>query len=165
MRRWLSARKLLVFAGVAVVAATVPLVVLAASDSFGGNLERQTARWTSNDATTSSTEWRGVPGLALTRCMVNQVTALVSVTVEGAEVRFRVIQDGVPENPFKPTSVRFVPNGVESFSFAFVGNTAPFEADDTHRINVQWRSPTGAPVTIHQRVLTLLYERGNQGCP
>lgn len=165
MRGLLGSRRFLVFAGLAAVVAAVPFAVLAASGTFGGALDRQRADWTTNAATTSSTNWRNVPGLSITRCTVNQVTAMLSVTVEGAPVRFRVVADGVPEAPFKPTSARFVPSGTESFSFAFVGNTGPFEADDTHRFDVQWRSPTGAPVTMQQGALNLLFQTGTQGCP
>jgi hypothetical protein len=162
---WLSKSRLLVLATVAAVAAAVPLAVFAATGVFNGTLDRQTARWTTTKVTTSSRDWRDVPGLARSHCTLNQVTAILSALVEGAPVRFRVIIDGVPEAPMKPGHARFVPNGVESFSYAFVGNTAPFEADDTHRFTVQWRSPSGAPVTLHEGALTLLFQDGTQGCP
>ncbi len=157
-------RKSLVLLGGLVLLAAVPVAVLAASGVFGSALERQSARWTNTSATTSSTNWRNVPRLSLTRCTVNQVTAELSVTVRGAPVAFRVIVDGVPEAPMRPGSARFVPDGTESFSYDFVARTAPFEADDTHRFNVQWRSPTGTAVTLRRGVLNLLFERGSQGC-
>jgi hypothetical protein len=165
MLRWLTLRSSLIFVGVVAVMAAVPLAVLAATGSFGGQLDRQRARWTTTSATTSSTAWRNVPNLAITRCTLNQVTAMLSVTVRGAPVRFRVIIDGVPEAPMRPFSARFVPTGTESFAYTFVGNTGPFEADDTHRFNVQWRSPSGAPVTLQQGALNLLFQQGTQGCP
>jgi hypothetical protein len=165
MRRWFTRRRSLSFLGVAAVMAAAPLALLAATGAFGGELDRQRARWTTTSATTSSTAWRNVPNLAITRCTLNQVTAMLSVTVRGAPVRFRVIIDGVPEAPMKPSSARFVPNGAESFAYSFVGNTGPFEADDTHRFNVQWRSPTGSPVTLQHGALNLLFQQGTQGCP
>jgi hypothetical protein len=165
MLRWLSLRRSLIFLGVVVVLAAAPLAVLAATGVFAGELDRQRARWTTTSATTSSTAWRNVPNLAITRCTLNQVTAMLSVTVRGAPVRFRVIIDGVPEAPMKPSFARFAPNGTESFAYTFVGNTGPFEADDTHSFNVQWRSPSGAPVRLHQGALNLLYQQGTQGCP
>jgi hypothetical protein len=164
MLRWLTIRRALISVGAAVVLVTAPLAVLAATGVFGGALDRQRAEWTTTSATTASKAWRNVPGLDITRCTRNQVTAMLSVTVGGAPIRFRVIIDGVPEAPMKPTFARFVPNGTESFSYTFVGNTGPFEADDTHRFRVQWRSPSGAPVTLEQGVLNLLYQRGTQGC-
>ena len=158
-------RKVFAAVGVAALAVAVPFAVFAATGREDGDLDRQTAKWRTTDVTTSSMEWRNVPGLSRTRCTRDQVTAMVSVTVEGGPVRFRVIPDGIPEAPFKPTSARFVPSDVESFTFTFVGNTLPFEADDTHSFNVQWRSPTGVPVTLVNGVLNLLYEQGTRGCP
>ena len=158
-------RKPLVIIGGLVLLAAVPAAVLATSGVFGSALDRQAARWTTTSATTSSTNWRNVPRLSLTRCTVHQVTATVSMTVRGAPVLFRAIIDGVPEAPMRPGSARFVPDGTESFSYSFVARTAPFEADDTHRFNVQWRSPTGTTVTLRRGVLNLLFQRGTQGCP
>jgi hypothetical protein len=105
-----------------------------------------------------------VPGLALTRCTLNQVTLMLSVTVEGGPVRFRAIIDDVPEAPMKPTVAQFRPQGTESFAYTFVGNTGPFEANDNHLFNVQWRSPSGAQVTMHQGAINLLFQAGTQ-CP
>jgi hypothetical protein len=158
-------RKQLVIVGALALVVAVPAVALAASGVLGSALERQAAKWTTTSATTASAEWRNVPRLSLSRCTVNQVSATLSVTVTGGPVQFRVITDGVQEAPMQPGAVRFVPDGAESFSFGFAGRTAPFEADDTHRFDVQWRSPTGARVVLRRGVLNLLFERGTQGCP
>lgn len=158
-------RKLVAIAGLAAVAVAVPLAVYAAAGTTDGDLDRQTARWRTEPITTSNTEWHNVPGLQRTRCTLDQVTAMLSVTVEGGPVRFRVVPDGVPEAPLEPGSARFVPSGQESFSYTFVDNTVPFEADDTHRFDVQWRSPDGVPVTLHRAVFNVLYEHGTHGCP
>jgi hypothetical protein len=165
MRRSFTVRRLLVFLGVLLLLAAVPIAVLAANGVLGGALERQSAKWTTTSVSTSSTNWRNVPGLRLTRCTVNQVSAMLSVTVRGAPVRFRMIIDGVPEAPMKPGSARFVPDGAESFSYTFVARTAPFEADDTHSFTPQWRSPSGRRVTLERGDLNLLFQRGTQGCP
>jgi hypothetical protein len=150
--------------GAVVILAATPAAVLAATGVFGSDLDHQSARWTTTAATTSSKNWRNVPRLVLVRCTLHQVTASVSVTVSGAPVEFRVIIDGVPEAPMKPGPARFVPSGTESFSYDFVGRTAPFEADDSHAFNVQWRSPTGGNVTLRRGVLNLLFQNGTQGC-
>ena len=92
------------------------------------------------------------------------MSATLSVTIEGAPARFRVIID-TPEAPMYPGTVRFVPQGTESFSATFVRRVFPFEADDTHSFTVQWRSPSGQQVTLKRGILNLLYERGTQGCP
>ena len=164
MRKRFTRRRSLVVLAVLALLVAAPVAVLAANDRLGSELDRQSARWTTDMRTTSSTEWRNVRGLALTRCTLRQVTAMVSVSVEGGPVLFRVVIDGVPEAPMRPGPARFVPSGVESFSFTFVGRTAPFEADDTHVFNVQWRSETGTPVTLRRGVLNLLFQRGTQGC-
>jgi hypothetical protein len=160
-----TVRRLLVFIGVGAIAVAAPLAVLAATGTFSGAAEHQSAKWTTTAVSTSSDTWKNVPGLGITRCTLNQVTLMVSVTVEGGPVRFRAIIDGVPEAPMKPTSSRFVPHGTESFSYMFVGRTGPFEADDTHSFNIQWRSPSGAQVTMHQGAINLVFQRGTQGCP
>ena len=157
-------KPLMILGGLGLLAA-VPVAVFAASGTLGSALDRQAARWTTTSATTSSAAWRKVPRLSLTRCTVNQVTATVSVTVRGAPVLFRVIVDGVPEAPMRPGPARFVPDDTESFSYSFVGRTAPFEANDTHRFDVQWRSPTGTAVTLRRGALNLLFQRGTQDCP
>ncbi len=158
-------RKLIVVVGLVAVAIAVPVAVFAARETVGGDLDRQAAAWRTGPAATSSADWENVPGLTRTRCTRDQVTAMLSATVEGGPVAFRIIMDGIPEAPFQPRAARFVPDGSESFSFTFVGNTGPFEADDTHRFDVQWRSPDGVPVTLHRGALNLLYEEGRRGCP
>ncbi len=153
-----------VLIGAIVLLAAVPAAVVAATGAFGGALDRQAAKWRTTPATTANKSWRRVPGLSLSRCTLNQVTATVSATVRGGPVMFRVVIDGVPEAPMRPGPARFVPDGTESFSYSFVARTAPFEADDSHRFDVHWRSPSGAPVTLRRGALNLLYQRGKQGC-
>jgi hypothetical protein len=153
-----------VLIGAIVLLAAAPAAVVAATGAFGGALDRQAAKWRTTPATTSNKSWRRVPGLSLSRCTLNQVTATVSATVRGGPVLFRVVIDGVPEAPMRPGPARFVPDGTESFSYSFVARTAPFEADDSHRFDVHWRSPSGATLTLRRAALNLLYQRGKQGC-
>lgn len=163
MRNALRTRRLMLFLGLSLLVVAVPAVV-AATGTFGSSLERQSAGWTSGDASTSSTAWRNVRGLSLARCTQDQVTATLSATVSGAPVRFRVLVDAVAEAPMRPGSARFAPDGEGSFSYTFVANTASFEADDTHRFTVQWRSPSGRTVKLENGALNLLYEQGTRGC-
>jgi len=158
-------RKLVVIIGAVVLLVAVPIAVVAATGRLSGRLERQAAKWTTTPARTSSTAWRGVPGLRITRCMRDQVTAMLTVTVRGAPVQFRGVIDGVPEAPMRPGAVRFVPDGTESFAATLVARTGPFEADDTHSVAVQWRSPTGGEIALRRGALNLLFQRGEQGCP
>jgi hypothetical protein len=158
-------RKYAVVVAVVAAAVLVPVAVWAAGTRLGSDLERQTGRWTTSHAATSSRAWRDTPSLRnLTICSRRAVTAMLGVTLEGARAHFRVIVD-TPEAPMHPSVARFDPDGKESFSFLFVRRTGPFEADDTHSFTVQWRSPSGGRVMLTNAVLNLLYERGTQGCP
>jgi hypothetical protein len=113
--------RFLVFIGVGAIAVAAPVAVLAATGTFNGAAERQSAKSTTTAVSTSSKTWRNVSGLVITRCTLSQVTLMLSVNVEGGPVRFRAIIDDVPEAPMKPTSSRFVPQGAESFAYTFVG--------------------------------------------
>jgi hypothetical protein len=158
-------RRTVLIAALALTAVAVPLAVWAGEGRLTSNVERQVGKWTTSNASTSSTDWRNVPGLhRVPICSRREVSATLGVTVEGPPVRFRVVID-TPEAPMRPGPVRFVPSGRQSFSFTFIGETIPFEADDTHTFSVQWSSPSGRRVTLTSGVLNLVFERGTQGCP
>jgi hypothetical protein len=158
-------RPLLLLGGIVLLLVLAPMAVVAATNhNFHGAAERQSAKWTANTATISGTSWHNVPGLGMNRCTVNEVSEAVTLTVSGGPVRFRGVIDGVPEAPMKPGVVRFVPSGQETASFTFVANTGPFEANDNHRFDVQWQSPTGAPVTLHAGAVNLVFKAGSQAC-
>jgi hypothetical protein len=110
---------------------------------------------------TSSKQWRDIKGLHYLRvCAQGQVTAMVSVSVSGGPVRFRVQVDD--DGNFFPQKAEFAPGGgsPKGFSFTFIGSVGTFEGVDEHVFDVQWRSVTGAPVTARARLLNLLYKRG-----
>ena len=158
-------RRTLVFLGAVLLLAATPIAVLAAKGGFSGAVEHQASRWTTNDVTISGTAWHTLGALSITRCTRSQITETISATVSGGPVRFRGVIDDVPEALMRPGIARFVPNGIESFSYTFVGNTGPFEADDTHRFDIQWQSPTGASVTLLRGATNALFRNGVQGCP
>ncbi len=164
MRLLRARRRLFLLLGVLLIVVAAPLAVIAANHNFNGAAERQSAKWTTNGGTVSGTRWHDVPGLGMTKCTLNEVSETATLTVSGGPVRFRVVTDGVPEAPMKPGILRFVPNGKESVTYTFVGNTAPFEADDDHRFDLQWQSPTGATITLHAGAVNLVFQRGTQGC-
>jgi hypothetical protein len=158
-------RRTLLVLGVLLLLVAAPVAVYGAvTHNFNGAAERQWAKWTTNSAQTSTTTWRNVPGLSITRCTRHEVAETVTLTLSGGPVRLRGVIDGVPEAPMKPGVVRFVPDGKESVTYTFVTNTAPFEADDTHRFDIQWQSPSGATVKLHAGVANLVFARGTQGC-
>jgi hypothetical protein len=164
MRLLRPRRRLFLLLGVSLLTVTAPVAVIAANRSFNGAAERQSAKWTTNGATISGTNWRNVPGLGVTKCTLNEVSETATLTVSGGPVRFRAVIDGVPEAPMKPGVLRFVPNGTESVTYTFVANTGPFEADDDHRFDLQWQSPTGATITLHAGAVNLVFQKGTQGC-
>ena len=164
MRLLRARRRLLLLLGVLLLIVAAPVAVFAANGSFKGATERQTAKWATASASISGTAWHNVPGLGITKCTKNEVSMTATLTVSGGPVRFRAVIDAVPEAPLKPGIVRFVPNGNESVTYTFVGNTAAFEADDDHSFRLQWQSPTGVPITLHRRVMNLVFQRGTQSC-
>ena len=157
-------RRLFLALGVSLLVVAAPVAVIAANQNFSGNTERQSAKWTTNGGTISGSAWKDVPGLGMTKCTRNEVSETATLTVSGGPVRFRVVTDGVPEAPMKPGVVRFVPKGTESVTYTFVANTGPFEADDDHRFDLQWRSPTGATIRLHAGAVNLVFQKGTQGC-
>jgi hypothetical protein len=162
---FLKSRRRLLIAFGALALLVVPAGVFAAvNHNFSGDAERQAAKWRTAGASTSGTGWHNVPGLGMTKCTVREVSETATLTVSGGPVRFRAVVDSVFEAPMKPGIVRFVPNGKETVTYTFVGNTGPFEADDDHRFEIQWQSPTGAPITLHSGVVNLVFQRGTQNC-
>jgi hypothetical protein len=156
-------RKILAAAGALAIAVGVPAVALAATGGNTSALDLQASKWTTTTQQTTGTAWRSVPGLGLTICALHQVTATLSVQVNGAPASFQIHQDGGPI--IAPGAVRFVPAGAhDSFSFTFLANTAPFEANDNHGFQVEWRSPTGQQATLERATLNLQYEHGTQAC-
>jgi len=148
----------------AVVAAVATPVAIAAliGGTLNSNLSLQRAKFVTGSATTSSTAWHTIPGLSTTICSNHEVSATLSVNISGGAVRFRILQDGGPV--MRPGSARFVPGtGVHSFSYTFVNNTGPFEANDNHGFEVQWQSG-GSPVTLTAADVNFVYEKGTQAC-
>ena len=157
-------RKILIVILAAAVLLGVPAVVLAASGGTNSSLDLQRSRFTTTTATTSSRTFQPVPGLSgLNICALNQVTATLSVELNGAPAGFQIRIDGA--GTMQPGAVRLVPAGPhDSFSFTFVNSVAPFEANDNHSFDVEWRSPTGAATTLERGTFNLQYQRGTQQC-
>ena len=156
-------RKILVTAVAVAIAVGVPTGVLAATSANTSALDLQASKWTTTTQQATTTTWRSVTGLGLTVCALGQVTATLSVEVNGAPASFRIREDGGPI--IAPGAVRFVPAGDhDSFSFTFLANAAPFEANDNHGFGVEWRSATGQQTTLERATFNLQYEHGTQAC-
>jgi hypothetical protein len=163
--RTLRRSAVIVAAAAALTAATGSLVVLAAVGSASSALDAQAARYTTTAASTSSASMHNVPGLAgLTICAARQVTATVSVELDGARpASFQVLVDGGPVA--QPGAVRFVPAGThDSASFTFIQSVGPFEANDHHTFDLQWRSPVGGTVKLERGTVVLAYQKGTHAC-
>jgi hypothetical protein len=50
------------------------------------------------------------------------------------------------------------------FAFTFVQNVGPFEANDHHVFDVEWRSPTRRTTTLERGTFNLQYQRGTHRC-
>jgi len=157
-------RKVLIPILAAAVVLGVPAAVLAASGGASSSLDLQASKVTTSTASTASRTFHPVPGLSgLNICALHQVTATLSVELTGAPAGFQVRVDGGGTMP--PGAIRFVPAGPhDSFSFTFVRGVGPFEANDHHVFDVEWRSPAGAATTLERGTFNLQYERGTQSC-
>jgi hypothetical protein len=156
MRKWFA---VLVALAVGMLVA-VPVTVLAVTGGFQGALDRQVAVFRSDPVSTSSPEWTDIPGLRTpTICAIDEVSATVSISVNGAPVSIRVQQDSGPL--LQPVVAYFDPgSGTTSFSYTFVGNGAEFERNDNHVFSAQWRSSTGGVVTLNRGDMNVLFDRG-----
>ena len=154
MRKWIIVVAILT----AVVA--VPFAVLAAAAGGGSRVDHQRFAWRTGDITTTSTTLHNVPGLSGLVCARGAVSALVSVTSEGAPFAMTVRLDDGPQ--LRPGVVRFAGGRTDSTAYTWVRGVGPFEANDNHAFAVQWKSVTGGPVTMHKATFDLLYKKGTQ---
>ncbi len=163
-------RKVLLVSLVLAFALGVPTAVMAASGGLGSSggfsssLDLQASKWTTSTVTTASTTFQPIPSLSgLNICALNQVTASLSVELNGPPAGFQIRVDG--DGLMPPGAVRFVPAGAhDSFSFTFVRGVNPFENNDHHVFDVEWRSPTGATATLERATFNLQYQRGTHSC-
>jgi hypothetical protein len=157
-------RKLLIVGVASAFALGIPLAVLAASGGSSSSVDLQASRWTTTAVSTSSTTFQRIPSLSgMNVCALNQVTAMLSVEVNGAPAGFQIHVDVGPL--MQPGAVRFVPAGVhDSSSFTFVKAVGPSENNDHHVFDVEWRSPTGKPTTLERGTFNLVYQRGTHSC-
>jgi hypothetical protein len=153
-------RKFVVVAFLALVASATPVAIALTIDN-GSPVDHQRAKASDARATTSSTEWRDLPGLGnMLICARGRVSAIVSVDVTGAPVALRVSLDAGPT--LRPAFANFDPSTHStSFSFTYTAVVGPFEGLDDHSFDVQWRSPTGAPVTFRHGDVDLLFREGD----
>jgi len=121
--------------------------------------------WRTSTVSTSSTTWHAVPGLEADPTAIFPITVDVSALVSGAPAQFRILSTNVGDQTIvsNPGPTRFHPgaSGANSFSFQWV------ERDDVasphaNLIRLQWRSPSGAPVSMLRGDMAVLYR--TDGC-
>ena len=154
--------RLAVVSASALLLAAIPLVVLAVTIRNGSRLDHQRARVRASETSSTNTDWEAVPGLGnLDICAKGQVTATVSMVLQGAPADVRVSMDG-PGPLMNPRQARFDPlGGTNSFSFSFVIDAQTFEGSDGHLFAVEWRSPSGAETTLRRGDVNVLFRVGD----
>ncbi len=153
-------KKLLIVTGaIALVLAVSAQMVIAFSNDESGLLDRQSAIFRTSSASTTDTAFHDLTGMGVNLCALNEVSATLSVKLSGAPAAFQIRVDG--GGTMIPGAARFVPAGTEdSGSFTFVANAQPFEANDHHFYQVEWRSVTGGATNVLRAVLNLQYQDG-----
>jgi len=157
-------RKLLLAGAVAVLLAAGVPAALAATGSGSSSLDLQASEFTTTAVSKTGTVFSAVPGLSgLAVCAAGQVTATVSMQLNGAPAGLQVLVDGGPV--MDPGAVRFVPAGpYDSSSFTFTKTVSAFENNDHHTFDVQWRAPAGGTAHLVRGTVSLAYQKGTHGC-
>src|ERR1019366_2123984 len=162
--------RIVVVASISVVAILLPIAALASSNpnargsgSMSASPNRQEGFWRSRPVSTSATTYRALTGLQANICSIGEGAATVSVNGVGAPLALQAHLDLAPL--LQPGSVTFSPTARGSIaSFTFLVSTSPFEANDHHFFQVEWRSMTGQPTSIKSATLNLLYREGTHRC-
>lgn len=161
MRR-ARARLLLVVTIPAILALTAAAVIARPNQYRALPLDRQNLGVLTTERTTRSEDFAPLAGWGPSDSMHvgarGGIAATLSVTVSGGPVDFRLfledVDHGFEVRPMKPGSIRLEPGGgVVSGSFTFVAAVHPGD----YTVNVAWRSPTGAQVTVHAMTLVVQY--------
>ena len=121
--------------------------------------------WRKTEVSTSSTDWADVPGLQADPTAVFPMTVDVSATVSGAPVGFRVLSTnvGTQTRVSNPGATQFDPgaNGPNAFAYQWV-EKGDSGAPHAILLKLQWRSPSGDPVTLLRGDMAVLYR--TDGC-
>ena len=136
----------------------IPLAVSAAINAGDGPLNQQAWRSRDKAISTTSTNFTTVPGMRILTCALGPVAFTFSGSLDGARAGFRVLVDGggsmEPGNAFFKAEQGT--EGTNAFSYTFVGNAGPFEANDSHVFELQWRS-TGGTATLLRAGVVVQY--------
>ena len=156
-------RLIIGLACVLALAVAIPAALAATTGGDRGRLDTQRLKFRVGDITTSRKGFRDITALRdLLVCAKGAVSVSVSVTVEGGPLALRVQLDDGPK--LEPGEARFAASPTTtSYSYTWADGVGTFEGSDGHVFDVQWRSPSGAPVTLHRGDVVVCYQEGN--CP
>ena len=116
--------------------------------------------WRTSTVSTSSTTWHETDPTA-----IFPITVDVSALVSGAPARFRILSTNVGDQTIvsNPGPTRFDPGatGPNSFSYQWVERN-DVAAPHANLIRLQWRSPSGDPVSMLRGDMAVLYR--TDGC-
>ena len=124
-------------------------------------------RWRTSAVSTSSKTFANVPGLGDAPSSIFPIAIDVNAVVSGPPVEFRVVSTnvGAQTSVSKPGRVRFVPSGggPDAFSFQWV---EPNQSAAVHvnELRLQWRSPSGGPVTLLRGDTAVSYDTEAGAC-
>ncbi len=135
-----------------------------APTSPASTANQQSTQWTAGEVATFDTKFSPIPGLGnMAVCASGQISATVSVELHGAAADFRIRID--QHDIMEPGAVRFNPVGAhDSFSFTFTENLRPLDGLDRHVLQLQWKSPCGAAVTLERATMELWYQSASANC-
>ena len=121
--------------------------------------------WRTSTVSTSSTTWHAVPGLEADPTAIFPMTVDVSALVSGGPARFRILSTNVGDQTIvsNPGPTRFDPGatGPNSFSYEWVERN-DVASPHANLIRLQWRSPSGDPVSMLRGDIAVLYR--TDGC-
>jgi hypothetical protein len=142
----------------------LPLCGGPAPTSPGSTANQQSTQWTTGEVATFSQKFSPIPGLGnMNVCASGQMTATVSVELDGGPAGFRIRID--QHEIMEPGPVRFIPAGAhDSFSFTFVQDLQPDDGLDRHVLQLQWRSPCGTAVTLERATVDVRYQSASANC-
>jgi hypothetical protein len=128
---------------------------------FVGTVDKQIFLVAQEDNATSSDQFQAIPGLSKGGFLAQRhMTVGVSGEFSGGAVEVRVTAAG--GEVLSPGPVTFEGAGAHSYTFGFRGPKSAFCND----VTVEWRSVTGAEITVQSGTTHVLYEKPetNKSC-
>jgi hypothetical protein len=166
MGTWSSRTRTLIV-GASAIALVAVAAIAAVARTGGGStpINCMDAVWRTSEATTTSTTFTNVHGLADSPSAVFPISIDVSAVVSGAPVEFRIVSTNVggQTRVSKPGAATFVPSGgvADSFAYRWIERNQS-AAVHANELRLQWRSVNGGAVHLLRGDLSVQYatERG-----